>query len=855
MAVSRELLYAKLGAQICSTCFSAYVGLHHVLYILDARRRAGHYQQQQQQRTTTAIISNTRPTSLSNHVPPRRRDTADTTGTHSNSTASDLASSQRQRQREQGHTTHTTLTTNDRNTAVLGRRDHDSRPKAAASTRILRAACFSDLAFSLTGAIVTAMQLFSPASTSNFQLIFWVQAPHWCGQIASFLWMATLGLYIAKKANRASFDVAIAHAVIWLIVVFYWVLELYAMYYSNNAFVQTAKIIWKVMAVSCLLVIAVSWATFANRWRSQTRRNGALVLSKILSYAIAFFLFVSPNVVVDLAQGLDKPSNDNLVVTSIVLALWPTANALIYLTKQTLCLRFFQKHQEHAADDVYSLQASRRLGGAGGGGGAGGLGQQMLMSPTSNELKGLVVGEKIGEGIAVVYSGKWRGANVAVKMKSLMIDSTEQLEEFQHACNLEIQEEAEVMKGLCHPNIVLFMEAGFYKGSICIISEYCARGSLRDVLMRSNVKHLSWPTKLRLALGICHGIQYLHNAHPPMIHRDLKSPNVLVDDSWHAKIADFGTLRFSEIVSSVQNTSRMKKEVMDMTGLVGTTRWMAPEVMRGEKSYTSKVDIYSLALILWELIEGKLPFESTRWNHEIEDFVLQERRPMIKDELCPPRWKLLIVTCWQPDPKERPTIQQVINNLQRIAREEVWDTTGPRFTGVSSQFSVTQSSISQSSFVSSTVSASYMDSPPSILGGSVLRGSSISSGSSYLGATKVQRKTQWQRLSDTIEEQQFSSSPSNSSSSSMDEYSSSITIIEQPSPDEGSFLGTRLQQQQQQCKKPNWQRLTDLQQPEERRPQLSMSDLEMGSSVLSREDLSTMTIVESSPNGSFTVTI
>ncbi|KAF1331424.1 Tkl protein kinase, partial [Globisporangium splendens] len=706
-----------------------------------------------------------------------------------------------------------------------------------------------------------------------------------------------LGTGTALKDNRAGFDVAIAHAIIWLIVVFYWVLELYAMYYQNKQFVTAAKIIWKVLAVACLLAIALSWLRFANRWRAQTRRNGALVLSKILAYAIAFFLFVSPNVIVDIAQGLNHKSDDVLVLTSAILALWPTANAVIYLTKQTLCLRFFQKHQERAADDVYSLQASRRLGGNGGvtGGGidglaGGGVGQQRLMSPTSNELKGLVIGDKIGEGIAVVYSGKWRGANVAVKMKSLMLDSSQQLEEFQHACNLEIQEEAEVMKGLCHPNIVLFMEAGFYKGSICIISEYCARGSLRDVLMRSNVKHLSWPTKLRLALGICHGIQYLHNAHPPMIHRDLKSPNVLVDDSWHAKIADFGTLRFSEIVSSAVQTSSVNKRsknqtVMDMTGLVGTTRWMAPEVMRGEKTYTSKVDIYSLALILWELIEGKLPFEATRWNHEIEDFVLQGRRPQIQDELCPMRWRTLIMTCWQPDPKERPTIQQVITNLQRIAREEVWDTTGPRFTGVSSQFSVTQSSVaSQLSFVSSTVSASYMDSPPSILGGSMLpgRGSSISSSlsSSYMlggmGTTRGGRKTQWQRLSDTIEEhaQQYSSDTSGSSSnspsshssrssSSVDNrgYSSSITIIEPSSSldDEVSFLGNLSNRGQRPHHKKStnpttsWQPpalLTDLQ------PQLSLSDLELGSSVLSREDLThSTTIVESSPDGSFVVTI
>ncbi|KAG2815910.1 hypothetical protein PC129_g10816 [Phytophthora cactorum] len=522
-----------------------------------------------------------------------------------------------------------------------------------------------------------------------------------------------------------------------MVVVFYWVLELYSSYYETKGFVNAAKIIWKVMAVGCFLIITFCWLNFARRWRKQERRKGAYVVSKLASYTLAFFVFVGPIVVTDLALGLHS-SGEVMDACSVILAMWPFVNAVIYLTKPTLCLKLFQskpsrpRGQYDSADGQHgnglNRLGSRRFMSAGngsagtangmGGGNSGDTGQKLLMSPSHHELKGLEIGDKIGEGVAVVYLGKWRGANVAVKMKAVLaaLESAADLAEFQHACNVEIQAEAEVMRGLCHPNIVLFMEAGFYRGSICIVSEYCARGSLRDVLKQQtpDVKNLNWPTKLRLALGISHGIQYLHNANPPMIHRDLKSPNVLVDDSWHAKIADFGTLRFSEIVSSaaqlqssqIKPRSSAKIPVVEMTGLVGTTRWMAPEVMRGERIYTSKVDIYSLALILWELIEGKLPFENTRWNHEVEDFVLKGVRPNIRADLCPLRWKLLIVTCWQADPRERPTIQQVINSLQRIGREEVWDPTGPRFTGVS------QLGTSMSSSMSQSLSSSFLESPP-----------------------------------------------------------------------------------------------------------------------------------------------
>lgn len=834
-AVARALVLAKFSAQICSACLSSFVGLHHVRAMRAATR---------QHRAATAATAATMRSSLPS---------AHTNASQSQSSASELAHSRLLLQQSLG-------ASGLRSTAATGVRRHSRRrecPKAAASTRILRAACFSEIAFSLTGAVVTGLTLYAPAHAKDFQLIFWAQAPHWSAQIASFLWMAALGLYIGKTTNRAAFDVAIAHAVIWLVVVFYWVLELYAMYYKQQSLLLAAKVVWKAVAIACCLVVGVSWALFALRWRRQARRKGVLVLSKLLAYTIAFFVFVSPNVVVDLAQGLNDHPNNLTVGGSLLLALWPTANAVVYLTKQTCFLTFFQKRQQkHTAGDSYSLQSRNlstraRLGGGNGGGHA-----PMLLSPRSHELKGLVIGDKIGEGIAVVYRGKWRGAHVAVKMKALLIDRAEDLAEFQDACNLEIQAEAEVMKGLSHPNIVLFMEAGFYRGSICIISEYCARGSLRDVLMRSNVKHLSWPTKLRLALGIGHGIQYLHNAHPPMIHRDLKSPNVLVDDSWHAKIADFGTLRFAEIVSLMQTTnggSKASEPRLEMTGLVGTTRWMAPEVMRGEKIYSSKVDIYSFALILWELIEGKLPFEATRWNHEIEDFVLQGVRPLIEDDLCPLRWKLLIASCWQSDPAQRPTIQQVIASLQRIAREEVWDTTAPRFTGVSSNFSATQSMYSQDSFVSSTVSASFMDSPPSMLGSSV-RGSSIASSASFLGAaSKATRRTAWSRLSDTLEEQQQQLAVDDSDTSSLEEYSSSITIIE-PSPDDDAVAGIRHHYKQHSQQKGNW---SSRGHRGTRQSELSMSDLDIGATDTfdDDDDVANIAVIESSPNGGFVVTI
>jgi serine/threonine-protein kinase TNNI3K len=652
-------MYIKLAAQICSTCFSAFIGVQHVLQMAGYGHsmKSAHTDQPYQYHGTATA----HPTLLQNDNAPVR----------------------------------------DR-VNMLEAPPPPYRERATPVTRILRAACFSEIMFSLTGAITTACLIHDPSLRDSFQLMFWAMAPHWCTQVSSFCWMGTLAIYIAMK-NRAMFDIAIAHAIIWMLTMFYWVLELYAAYYSHVSYQHAAIIWWTVFATTSFVVVGTCWSIFVLRWRQQpTGRRGSFVVSKLLSYTLAFFVFVSPIVLVRIIEGVDAEAQDT-VVMSIFMALWPTANAIIHLTKPFLFSRCFQD-REVASDGLEGGEPSQAM-----------PVNQLIMSPTQHELKGLEIGDKIGEGVAVVYKGKWRGAIVAVKMKSLSLGD-EDLKEFQDACNFEIEQEAEVMKTLSHPNIVLFMEAGFYKKSICIISEYCARGSLRDVLMRSNIKHLSWSTKLRLALGIAHGIQYLHNANPPMIHRDLKSPNVLVDDSWHAKIADFGTLRLSEIVSTARNlTSRVgmkqpqaepEPDPMVMTGVVGTTRWMAPEVIRGEKYYTSKVDIYSFGLILWELIEGQLPFESTRWNHEIEKLVLRGVRPPVQTDLCPIRWNMLLVTCWQADPKDRPTIQEVISSLQRIAREETLDTNEPRFTGMSSMYSMTQSTRSSTMFNMSAASLS-----------------------------------------------------------------------------------------------------------------------------------------------------
>ncbi|PKI35987.1 hypothetical protein CRG98_043616 [Punica granatum] len=189
------------------------------------------------------------------------------------------------------------------------------------------------------------------------------------------------------------------------------------------------------------------------------------------------------------------------------------------------------------------------------------------------------------------------------------------------------------MKRLRHPNIVLFMGAITQPPQLCIVTEYLPRGSLYKLLHRTvDREKLDERRRLNMAYDVAKGMNYLHKRNPPIVHRDLKSPNLLVDKTYTVKVCDFGLSR------SKANTYLSSKTA------AGTPEWMAPEVLLDMPS-NEKSDVYSFGVILWELATLQQPWSHLNPAQVIAAVGLKGKRLDIPQDLNP-RVASIIEACW-----------------------------------------------------------------------------------------------------------------------------------------------------------------------------------------------------------------
>ncbi|GFZ03732.1 protein kinase superfamily protein [Actinidia rufa] len=268
----------------------------------------------------------------------------------------------------------------------------------------------------------------------------------------------------------------------------------------------------------------------------------------------------------------------------------------------------------------------------------------------SADMSQLLIGNKFASGRhSRIYRGVYKKRDVAIKL----ISQPEEDRDLADLVEKQFTSEVASLFRLHHPNIITIMQfvAACKKNPVfCIITEYLAGGSLRKYLHQQEPYSLPLNIVLKLALDIAHGMQYLHSQ--GILHRDLKSENLLLGEDMHVKIADFGI-------------SCLESQCGSAKGFTGTYRWMAPEMIK-EKRHTKKVDVYSFGIVLWELLTALTPFDNMTPEQAAFAVCHKNARPPLPSS-CPVAFGHLINRCWSSNPNKRPHFKEIVSILDSYA--------------------------------------------------------------------------------------------------------------------------------------------------------------------------------------------
>ncbi|KAJ4770336.1 Protein kinase [Rhynchospora pubera] len=265
------------------------------------------------------------------------------------------------------------------------------------------------------------------------------------------------------------------------------------------------------------------------------------------------------------------------------------------------------------------------------------------------DLSKIQIGKAFAEGaFGKLYRGTYDGQNVAIKLLERQFDLDVVTEKAQLQEELYLRE-VSILAKTTHPNIVRFIGACRNRKVRCIITEYTKGGSIRQLLAKQpKSKGVSLRLAIRQAIDIARGMAHLHGL--GLIHRDLKSDNILVAADMSIMIADFGVARIEERPES-------------MTPETGTYRWMAPEMIQ-QRPYTNKVDVYSFGIVLWELVTGSIPYENMTAVQAAFAVVNNGIRPAIPPD-CFQGLRDIMIRCWDRDPDIRPSFVEVGEMLEK----------------------------------------------------------------------------------------------------------------------------------------------------------------------------------------------
>lgn len=257
----------------------------------------------------------------------------------------------------------------------------------------------------------------------------------------------------------------------------------------------------------------------------------------------------------------------------------------------------------------------------------------------------VIRGEKLGEGgFGTVYEGTVAGQHVALKQ---LTGSHARIHE-------NFRKELDMMCELRHPNIVLLLGAVIQPDQLCLVMELCHGGSLTSLLRQ---RELTVSEVVSVGRQVALAMNWLHTKEPPILHLDLKPANILLSDlqNLHVKVSDFGLARPCKL---------------DSRSVVGTRRFMAPEMMK-KLPISEKADVYSFAILLWQIYARKKPFSNFKniktqlEKKEFADYIWAGNRPPIALDM-PPLLANLLHRAWANDPNARPNFGEIIQWLDQV---------------------------------------------------------------------------------------------------------------------------------------------------------------------------------------------
>ncbi|KAG6753080.1 hypothetical protein POTOM_043124 [Populus tomentosa] len=293
--------------------------------------------------------------------------------------------------------------------------------------------------------------------------------------------------------------------------------------------------------------------------------------------------------------------------------------------------------------------------------------QEWEIDPSKLSIKTVIARGTFG----TVHRGVYDGQDVAVKLLDWG-EEGQRTEAEIAALRAAFTQEVAVWHKLDHPNVtklvgvVQFIGAtmgsaelqiqtangqiGMPNNICCVVVEYLPGGALKSYLIKNRRRKLAFKVVVELALDLARGLNYLHSQ--KIVHRDVKTENMLLDKTRTVKIADFGVAR---IEASNPN---------DMTGETGTLGYMAPEVLNGNP-YNRKCDVYSFGICLWEIYCCDMPYPDLSFAEVTSAVVRQNLRPEIP-RCCPSSLANVMKRCWDANPDKRPEMDEVVSMLEAI---------------------------------------------------------------------------------------------------------------------------------------------------------------------------------------------